>query len=126
MDSHPFRPRARVLQLLGDELIGSDQLAVVELVKNAYDADATHARVLLDIAPGRPPMISVSDDGEGMSCDVIRSVWLSPGQDNRKKQRLAGRRTPVHRRLPLGEKGVGRFAVHRLVFRQSAILGQRT
>lgn len=114
LDSHPFRPRARVLQLLGDELIGSDRLAVFELVKNAYDADATNARVLLDIAPGRAPMISVSDDGEGMNSDAIRSVWLSPGQDNRKKQRLAGRRTPVHRRLPLGEKGVGRFAVHKL------------
>ena len=38
--SEPFRPRARVLQLLGDELIGSARLAVFELVKNAYDADA--------------------------------------------------------------------------------------
>lgn len=112
--SYPFRPRARVLQLLGDELIGSDRLAVFELVKNAYDADATNVRVLLDIAPGRPPKISVSDDGEGMSYDVIQSVWLSPGQDNRQNQRLDGQRTPVHRRLPLGEKGVGRFAVHKL------------
>ena len=39
--SQPFRPRARVLQLLGDELIGSPRLAVFELVKNGYDADAT-------------------------------------------------------------------------------------
>jgi len=38
--SQPFRPRARVLQLLGDELIGSPRLAVFGLVKNAYDADA--------------------------------------------------------------------------------------
>lgn len=112
--SYPFRPRARVLQLLGDELIGSDRLAVFELVKNAYDADATNVRVLLDVAPGRPPKISISDDGEGMSYDVIRALWLSPGQDNRQKQRLDGQRTPVHRRLPLGEKGVGRFAVHKL------------
>ena len=113
-DSHPFRPRARLLQLLGDELIGNDRLAVFELVKNAYDADATNVRVLLDMAEGHPPQISVSDDGEGMSDDVIRSVWLAPGQDNRQKQRLAGQRTPVHGRLPLGEKGVGRFAVHKL------------
>lgn len=112
--SYSFRPRARLLQLLGDELIGSDRLAVFELVKNAYDADATNARVLLDIGPGHPPKISVTDDGEGMSYDVIRSVWLSPGQDNRKQQRLARQRTPEHRRLPLGEKGVGRFAVHKL------------
>ena len=112
--SYRFRPRARVLQLLGDELIGNDRLAVFELVKNAYDADATNVRVLLDMAEGRPLRISVSDDGEGMSYDAIRSVWLAPGQDNRQKQRLAGQRTPVHGRLPLGEKGVGRFAVHKL------------
>ena len=114
VDSHPFRPRARLLQLLGDELIGNDRLAVFELVKNAYDADATNVRVLLDMAEGRPPRITVSDDGEGMSYNLIRSVWLAPGQDNRQKQRLAGQRTPLHGRLPLGEKGVGRFAVHKL------------
>ena len=42
-----FRPRARILQLLGDELIGSPRLAVFELVKNAYDADAETVRVVL-------------------------------------------------------------------------------
>ena len=36
--TQPFRPRARMLQLLGNELIASDRLAVFELVKNAYDA----------------------------------------------------------------------------------------
>ena len=44
----PFRPRARILQLLGDELIGSPRLAVFELVKNAYDADAGMVRVVLE------------------------------------------------------------------------------
>lgn len=43
-----FRPRARILQLLGDELIGSPRLAVFELVKNAYDADAETVRVILN------------------------------------------------------------------------------
>ena len=124
-DSHPFRPRARLLQLLGDELIGNDRLAVFELVKNAYDADATNVQVLLDLGEGRPPQISVSDDGEGMSYDVIRSVWLAPGEDNRQKQRLAGQRTPEHGRLPLGEKGVGRFAVHKLGTRIKLITRRR-
>ena len=45
----PFRPRARLLQLLGDELIGSPRLAVFELVKNAYDADANEVTVRLDL-----------------------------------------------------------------------------
>ena len=46
--NQPFRPRARLLQLLGDELIGSSRLAVFELVKNAYDADANTVTVRLD------------------------------------------------------------------------------
>ena len=112
--SQPFRPRARVLQLLGDELIGSARLAVFELVKNAYDADANKVEVRLDLASAGEPVITVTDDGEGMTLDVLRSVWLVPGDDHRRKQRLSDRRTPRHRRLPLGEKGLGRFAVHKL------------
>ena len=41
----PFRPRARLLQLLGDQLIGSPRLALFELVKNAYDADADEVTI---------------------------------------------------------------------------------
>ena len=110
----PFRPRARLLQLLGDELIGSDRLAVFELVKNAYDADANEANVQLDLVSDEGPAIVVVDDGEGMTLDKLRSVWLVPGDDHRQRQRLADERTPVHGRLPLGEKGLGRFAVHKL------------
>ena len=112
--SQPFRPMARVLQLLGDELIGSPRLAVFELVKNAYDADASEVVVRLDFDSGPEPVITVSDDGEGMTPEVLRSVWLVPGNDHRKKQRLSEHRTPRHGRLPLGEKGLGRFAVHKL------------
>lgn len=110
----PFRPRARVLQLLGDELIGSPRLAVFELVKNAYDADANEVVVRLDLASNGKASITVTDDGEGMSLDVLESVWLVPGDDHRRKQREDGKRSAKHHRLPLGEKGLGRFAVHKL------------
>ena len=112
--SLPFRPRARVLQLLGDELIGSPRLAVFELVKNAYDADANEVVIHLELAVQDGPAITVADDGEGMSLDVLRSVWLVPGDDHRRLQRQSQRRTRRHHRLPLGEKGLGRFAVHKL------------
>ncbi len=79
----PFRPRARMLQLLGDELIGSARLAVFELVKNAYDADANKATVELELASNREPAIIISDDGEGMTLDNLRSVWLVPWDDHR-------------------------------------------
>jgi signal transduction histidine kinase len=110
----PFKARARILELLGDQLIGNDQLAVFELVKNAYDADASSVTVKLLGVDSKDPRIEVVDDGEGMSLDTIQNIWLEPGNDHRKKQRLAGTRTHRFKRLPLGEKGVGRFAVHKL------------
>ena len=119
--SQPFRPRARMLQLLGDELIGSPRLAIFELVKNAYDADASEVIVCLDLEAEEGPTITVSDDGEGMNLDMLRSIWLVPGNEHRQKQRHDQIRTPRHHRLPLGEKGLGRFAVHKLGNRISMV-----
>ena len=109
----PFRPRARLLQLLGDELIGSPRLAVFELVKNAYDADASDVRVTLSHLSRPQASITVEDNGEGMTLEIIRDIWLVPGHDHRARQRQKLQRTPSGR-LPLGEKGVGRFAAHKL------------
>lgn len=107
-----FRPRARLLQLLGDQLIGSPRLAVFELVKNAYDADATRVTVSIsDLSTN--PRITVDDNGAGMSLETIQNIWLVPAHDHRKQQRTAVNRTKLGR-LPLGEKGLGRFAVHKL------------
>ena len=73
--SVPFRVQSHVLKLLGDELIGHDRLAVFELVKNSYDADATVVDVTLALN-SVPPMIVVSDNGIGMSGETIENAWL--------------------------------------------------
>src|SRR5215469_3206401 len=109
-----FRPRARLLQLLGDELIGNPRLAVFELVKNAYDADANTVEVTLDLRSPQNPSIKVVDDGDGMAPETLRDIWLVPGDDHRSKQRRNLQRSIKYHRLPLGEKGLGRFAVHKL------------
>lgn len=112
--SAPFRPRARILQLLGDQLIGSPRLAVLELVKNAYDADAGQVEILLENVDGDDDAsITIIDDGDGMTLETIRDIWLTPGHDHRAQQRMSGTRSKKGR-LPLGEKGLGRFAVHKL------------
>lgn len=108
-----FRPRARILKLLGDQLIGSPRLAIFELVKNAYDADASKVFVQIIGVDTSEPSILIFDDGMGMNLQTIRDVWLVPAHDHRALQREEGRRT-AKGRLPLGEKGVGRFAVHKL------------
>lgn len=110
-----FRPRARLLQLLGDQLITDARIAVFELVKNAYDADAPIAKVIFrDIDDASSASITVEDSGQGMDFKTVTDIWLEPGADHREKQRLMGNRTPKFRRLPLGEKGVGRFAAHKI------------
>lgn len=109
-----FRPRARLLQLLGDQLIGSPRLAVFELVKNAYDADASMALVTMrDLQSDSAATITVIDDGAGMSRRTLEEIWLVPGHDHKAEMRRRAQRTQKGR-LPLGEKGVGRFAVHKL------------
>ena len=111
-----FRPRARLLRLLGDQLIRDASIAVFELVKNAYDADATRAAVtLIDFEDPETGAILVEDDGCGMDFDRVKDTWFEPGTDFRRQQREVEReRSPLHGRLPLGEKGVGRFAADKL------------
>lgn len=113
IETAPFRPRARLLQLLGDELIASPRLAVFELVKNAYDADASEVTVKMRLNRS-PARITVQDDGTGMSLETIRDIWLVPGNGHRGEQRKELVRSKEFNRLPLGEKGIGRFAAHKL------------
>ena len=101
--------------LLGDELIRDPIMAVFELVKNAYDADSPKAKITMrNLDDPDSAVILVKDSGTGMNPETVRGVWLEPGTDFRKNQREQQARTKIHRRLPLGEKGVGRFAVHKL------------
>lgn len=106
-----FKVQSHILKLLGDELIGHDRLAVFELVKNSYDADATSVEVTLDLNRKRPRIV-ISDDGMGMSPKTIETAWLEVGSDSKRGERNR-QRTDLGR-LPLGEKGVGRLAVQKL------------
>jgi HSP90 family molecular chaperone len=106
-----LRPRARILRTFGNELTSSETVAVIELVKNAYDADATRVLIRfqgpLEIGQGR---IEVMDNGHGMSLETIQSTWMEPATLFRKRQQ----RSEQYSRRVLGEKGIGRFAASRL------------
>ncbi|MGO9138764.1 MAG: ATP-binding protein [Syntrophales bacterium] len=109
-----FRPRARIMHLLGDQLIRDAGIAVFELVKNAYDADASKCTVTIrDIENNDKTCIIIEDDGVGMTYDTVTNVWLELGTEFRNQQKEKEIRTEKGR-LPLGEKGIGRFAVHKL------------
>lgn len=112
IDRH-FRPRARLLQHLGDQLIGTPRLAVFELVKNAYDADASEVIVDISGIGTKSPSIRISDDGTGMSLNTVKDIWLVIAHDHKEKQLAKHERTKKGR-LPLGSKGLGRLSVHKL------------
>ena len=113
-----LRPRARFLRTFGDELISSETVALIELVKNSYDADATRVLIRftgpLEASQG---MIEVIDNGHGMSLDTIRTAWMEPAtlvKRQRSRSEKFGRRV-------LGEKGIGRFAASRLAERLDVV-----
>jgi signal transduction histidine kinase len=98
-----FSIESRVLRELGERLVKQPSVAVVELVKNAYDADATEC----EIAYEPRSAITVKDDGVGMSLDQFIEGWMRIGTSS--KEGTAA--TERFGRLITGEKGIGRFAV---------------
>jgi len=114
-DDLAFQVSPRLLTLLGEQLIRDANVAVFELVKNAYDADATQCSVTIsnpdDAETGS---IVIDDDGTGMDEDTLRNVWMMIGTDFRAQQREENKRTRLFNRFPLGEKGLGRLSIHKL------------
>jgi signal transduction histidine kinase len=99
-------------RLLGRELITDRITALVELVKNAYDANATEVHVEF-YAPTRKNYgkIVIRDNGVGMNQDDIARKWMRIGTDSKRKDKFSP--APFNRRV-VGEKGIGRFAIDKL------------
>lgn len=111
MTKAKLKARSHILSLLGDELIGSDALAVFELVKNSYDADATNVDIIFEGIGTDNQKLTIKDNGHGMTSEVIDKVWLTLGTDFK---RGVNRKTSQKGRVSLGNKGVGRLAVHKI------------
>lgn len=110
-----IRPRARLMSVLGEDMIRDQAVGLIELVKNSYDADATLVEIQLQNLKRGPDetTIIVSDNGSGMSLEDIEGKWLSPAVAH-KEQAKRNRQRSALGRLPIGEKGVGRFAVQQI------------
>lgn len=105
-----FAVDARHIHRLGFELVGKQETALSELIKNAYDADAT--RVTIDFSDFDKPggRLTVSDDGNGMSEETIRNTWMRLSTSDKEENPVS----PEFGRSRAGRKGIGRFAVERL------------
>lgn len=99
-----------ILARLGEELVSDSDQGIMELVKNAYDADAKLCAISLENVHSGTGTIKVSDDGTGMTAAGIRDGWLVIGKSSKNQKT----RTRLFNRIPAGDKGLGRLAALRL------------
>ncbi len=145
-----FKADAHLIQVLGEQLIESEQVGILELIKNSLDAGATYCNVKIEKIKSLPsvdesnyefnqydgPVIIVEDDGMGMTREIIEDGWLRPAtslktniKEKIKKEKarafeegklsyyeaiISQLKNEYKGRIPIGEKGVGRFATNRL------------
>lgn len=97
-----FTVDAALLKELGERLVGKPHIALAELVKNAYDADATKVRITFE-----DDAIEVVDNGDGMSRSEFKDFWMRVGTTHKQDAPI----TPLFQRKVSGSKGVGRLSV---------------
>lgn len=121
-----FKVSARAGKLLGRENFSNPEGAIIELVKNSYDADAKNCLVFFDIPTKKiedsdgkeieipvreKSILYIIDNGEGMTEKVIKDHWMQIGTGNKEKDYISD-----DKRTKTGAKGIGRFALDRLGF----------
>ena len=106
-----FSTHAHIKNIIGKELINDDNVAVMELVKNSYDAGATKVIIkfknLVEDKNKQSELILI-DDGMGMSENDILTKWLNIAYSSKKEN------FTQNNRYQAGNKGVGRFSCDRL------------
>ncbi|HEY4437169.1 MAG TPA: ATP-binding protein [Lelliottia sp.] len=107
----PFDFSARVTLQLGRESISSSTVAVSELIKNSYDADAENISIDFYLrSQNAVSTLVIKDDGQGMDSATLMSHWLRIGTDNKSIAEFSSNK----KRLLTGAKGLGRLGIDRL------------
>ena len=105
----PFSVSARTAMLIGSENFSNPEGAIVELVKNAYDADSQYCYILFGEGKFDDRSLYILDWGTGMNDKIIETCWMRIGTDDKLYNA-----TTEHGRVKSGAKGIGRFALNRL------------
>ena len=113
----PFNVDAYTARLIGRENVSKLEGAVVELVKNTYDADATYCIVYYD---EKKNTLYLADNGCGMTESVILNHWMTIGRSSKKSSFVS-----QNGRIQTGEKGIGRFALDRIADKCQMLTGTR-
>ncbi|MBC3539580.1 ATP-binding protein [Rufibacter sediminis] len=105
-----IRPAARHVFTIGEGLIKDSYSALVELVKNSYDADAEKVAIEFSAkneGETNSLIINFTDNGHGMSFDTVTNIWMVPSTEDKQERRFS----PYMKRPMQGRKGIGRYAV---------------
>ena len=108
-DELNFEVDSALLSELGERLVGSVHVALLELVKNAYDADATLVKVRIEKVD-KGIATSVVDNGVGMTLEDVQRYWMKIATNNKAIDCISRR----YGRYKSGAKGIGRFSCRRL------------
>ena len=101
-----IRPSARLISTIGKDLVKDKFAAVVELVKNSFDADSPEAKVSLVYEEENQTLtITVTDHGHGMSMETVTDKWLVPATPDKLERKVSEKGRALQ-----GRKGIGRFA----------------
>lgn len=111
-ESVQLRIHPRVFAALGKDLVTNDVVAVIELVKNSYDAFAQNVFVKFEYDETEGQYLEILDDGTGMSKEVVENEWCVVGTPYKKKNSVV--RKDGKTRQVTGNKGLGRLSVARL------------
>lgn len=93
---------SQLLRELGERLVGRQYIALAELIKNSFDADATRVEIRIS-----DDLIEISDNGHGMTVNDFKNRWMRVGSTHKVREKTS----PVLNRSLTGSKGVGRLAV---------------
>jgi signal transduction histidine kinase len=105
-----FSVSARVAMQLGRESISNSIVAILELVKNAYDADAEDVKIRFSNLGSEDAILTIEDNGNGMTKEQLENNWMLIGTDNK----LVSSKSRRKKRILTGEKGLGRLGLDRL------------
>jgi len=105
-----FSVDAGIINRLGKELVGRHETAVSELVKNAYDADATEVKLIFKNAWEPSGTLEIIDNGVGMTRDQLINGFMRLSSSDKIHNPIS----PNFNRIRAGRKGIGRFATQRL------------
>lgn len=119
-----FDINPHVIRQLGEELVPDEMTALMELIKNAYDADASYVKIDINTDgvyleekltyPTHKGYIVVEDSGVGMDDTTIEKSWLTISYSNKRACENGVKKKTKKDRTPLGDKGLGRLSTQRL------------